>query len=290
MTQMPQGLVRWIGVWILALTTGSCTAWQYEILTCDPAASVDICNRLNTEDGINPTTACDGIWRCDQVTNTCQPSVRDQDRDGDLPIACGGTDCDDLDPQLNGLRKTCDCKQLLDPPTSCSVGTGACQNKGLWTCQGSTPKCDAVAGSPPNPPGWNTTQVSPTNPTWDWNCDGIIEESCTTTANQAGPKVPCAISHCPDETKNRVLAEMGKPSPNIDNICDQYCQSNAEPGKCKDAANVNTQFFINCFGSGDSPSDPDAQCGKLIIACKCTNFFGCFRELGSPKGGYVFCR
>lgn len=284
-------LRRPIVLLILVAMQAACTAWQYEVASCDPGASIDICNRLNTADGINPTTACSGIWRCDPNTNTCQPSVRDQDRDGDLPIECGGTDCDDLDPQLNGPRGTCDCQRLLNPPTGCTVGTGSCFSKGQWTCPSGAPKCDAQIKSPPAPPAWNTTEVSPSNPTWDWNCDGIIEESCALTDKVNGPKIPCTISHCSQPTKDRIQAEMAKPSPDIDLICDKYCQENGEFLRCKDGVGVTDDFLINCFGAGDSPAQPTGECGKIVIACRCVSAFAwCYRYPGTPKLGYVYCR
>jgi hypothetical protein len=59
----------------------------------------DPCDVLNQAD----PTSCTP-WQCDVATSTCVQKKRDDDHDGDPPVACGGGDCDDTDPQLNSLH------------------------------------------------------------------------------------------------------------------------------------------------------------------------------------------
>ncbi len=290
MSRKPFYEIGLITVISLAVSLSACTAWQYEIMNCDPSASIDICSRLNTEDGINPAMACSGIWRCDSASSTCQPTVRDQDRDGDLPIECGGTDCDDLNPQLNGAQRTCDCRLLQSSSTPCSIGVGACLSSGKWTCANEVATCDAPAKTPLPAPSWSSKPVSPEYLNWDWNCDGIIEENCALPENVNASKTPCVKSHCPAPVARRVSEEMMKPSPNIDAICSDYCESNNENGLCRASANVTAPFVMNCFGAGDLPAKPESECGALIVTCQCFAFFGCHRVSGAVKGGFVYCR
>lgn len=89
---------------------------NYTIATCDPAQpqATDECNRLNTD----PTTCTP--FQCDPATRHCVQKARDDDRDGDPSIACGGTDCDDNNPARSGkAREICDrldnnCNGLVD--------------------------------------------------------------------------------------------------------------------------------------------------------------------------------
>ena len=61
---------------------------DYDVAECDPAAktqSEDLCNRITPVDGCTP-------YQCDATSKRCVARTRDDDRDGDPPISCGGTE------------------------------------------------------------------------------------------------------------------------------------------------------------------------------------------------------
>lgn len=80
---------------------------DYPIESCavaDGATLIDDpCARLNVSlDG------CD-LYQCDTATGACESRARDFDRDGEADVACGGSDCDDLDPEVGAaLPEICD--------------------------------------------------------------------------------------------------------------------------------------------------------------------------------------
>jgi hypothetical protein len=89
---------------------------DYEIQSCDPGLpqSQDPCNRLSSSaDTCMP-------FQCDAATRHCVQRTRDDDRDGDPPMRCGGTDCDDANPAKSGKApEICDgadndCDGLVD--------------------------------------------------------------------------------------------------------------------------------------------------------------------------------
>ncbi len=102
----------------------------YDIQLCDPNVSPDkdTCRQLP------PPDAC-SAYKCDRVERRCITGVRDDDRDGDPPASCGGTDCDDADPKRSGVAKEAcdgvdnDCDNLVDdhgvltPKTAVTVQT-----------------------------------------------------------------------------------------------------------------------------------------------------------------------
>jgi hypothetical protein len=81
------------------------------------------CDELNAERNV-PSGACQR-YQCVQPERQCRLTARDQDGDGDAPVMCGGTDCDDTNDRRNGARaprplaETCDgldnnCNDVVD--------------------------------------------------------------------------------------------------------------------------------------------------------------------------------
>jgi len=91
---------------------------DYPVESCDVAATqkLDVCDRLNKGAA---TTSCMS-YQCDALSHRCLLRVRDDDRDGDAPMSCGGTDCDDEDASRSGKAKEIcdgvdnDCDGLVD--------------------------------------------------------------------------------------------------------------------------------------------------------------------------------
>jgi hypothetical protein len=94
---------------------GGCTftgLGDYDVTACTPGAKsqeTDVCDRLTPTDPCLP-------YQCDNATQRCVERLRDDDRDGDPPTACGGTDCNDhlatqsgiASEVCDGLANTCD--------------------------------------------------------------------------------------------------------------------------------------------------------------------------------------
>lgn len=81
------------------------------------------CDELNAERNV-PSGACQR-YQCVQPERQCRLTARDQDGDGDAPVMCGGSDCDDTNARRNGARaprplaETCDgldnnCNDVVD--------------------------------------------------------------------------------------------------------------------------------------------------------------------------------
>ena len=108
-------------IWSLSALVMTCCTFgslaDYEVATCNPghqSQSEDECDVLNHGN----TTAC-SPYQCDKTTSHCIQRVRDDDRDGNPPASCGGTDCDDHDPLNGGSVELCDgrdnnCNGLID--------------------------------------------------------------------------------------------------------------------------------------------------------------------------------
>ena len=95
------------------------------------------------------TDGCTTNERCDGTVAVCKHDVLDSDGDGNPPVKCGGTDCDDSNGLIGpGGTELCDgvdndCDGVIDDGASksCGVGrscvAGACAcNAGLMQCGG----------------------------------------------------------------------------------------------------------------------------------------------------------
>ncbi|AUX43681.1 uncharacterized protein SOCE26_051330 [Sorangium cellulosum] len=98
------------GVAVLAgvVMAASCTfggLGDYEIESCDPNVARledDVCNQFNDETTCSP-------YQCDRSERRCIRAPRDDDRDGDPSVTCGGGDCDDQNANVSSkLVETCD--------------------------------------------------------------------------------------------------------------------------------------------------------------------------------------
>jgi hypothetical protein len=103
---MMHSLRRWV-TWLLATGFAGCTFTglaDYDIPDCDPGAALkdDPCNALN-----QGNTTCQR-FQCN-AARRCALAVLDEDKDGDPPFSCGGTDCDDHDRTRSGkAAEICD--------------------------------------------------------------------------------------------------------------------------------------------------------------------------------------
>lgn len=244
------------------LICASCTAGNFDVAPCGPPPplnlGVDTCNR------INPDIHECNLYQCDPVSNSCKLSLRDYDRDGDPDVACGGTDCNDFDPQVNGLNKACGCKpELIGQP--CAVGIGYCQVKATYGCRTGTLYC--ADARPPLPGVDYMQQADPASGSWDWDCSGTIESGCRDAMG--------AIGTCPPVNCNPAIADFFSRQ-EYDSACNKYCSPfNSLSADC--ASNTHT---IVC----------DKGCGQPIVTCKCGfALSGCVRS-GAATVKYVQCK
>jgi hypothetical protein len=96
-----------MGVLVAVLGAPGCTFGglaDYAIDACEPSKTQasDICDRLNKDPATCTPYQCAASRHCVQTT-------RDDDRDGDPPTKCGGTDCDDANAARSGhAKEICD--------------------------------------------------------------------------------------------------------------------------------------------------------------------------------------
>ena len=242
---------------VAALGVAACTAGQYEIAYCDVSGNTQIsdsCRELNSDN--NGCT----LYQCNKGTGRCELRPRDFDRDGDPDSVCGGKDCDDNNPAVNGAGSgTCACS----PATlaqDCSRGVGACARKAKYECRNNTLSCPAVAGTPQD----YGSSPDPVNGSWDYNCDGTDSPACCyQNSNGSRLCVACDVAACDPNVASAISSN------NASGACNSYCSS-----KNKD----------NC-PPADSPQliRCRPECGSSIAICYCQWDNGLFGVGGSCK-------
>ena len=246
---------------IAAILTGiSCTAWNYEAESCDPSVNnltKDVCKRLNSS-----LNGC-MIFQCDGKTRECKLGPRDQDRDGDPDVACGGTDCNDFDPAISGgANGMCACSaSLLDMPCAVGAEGTACRKNGKYVCSNAHLTCSATAGNPDSQ--WKGNP-SPDNGSWDWNCDGSISKACSyLDRNNSRQNIEFFNDQCTESERQAILAMN-----NANTLCFDRFGSGAEI-----AGQINA---VACGGMCGSPAlICQAICDNGMLGdCYYVGFFG----------------
>jgi hypothetical protein len=185
------------------------------------------------------------LYQCDRATANCRLSPRDYDRDGDPDKTCGGTDCNDFDPTINGLNTTCHCMGDPSPPEACSVGSGICKRSSTYTCKSGQLYC-TQAGMP-DPAVTYMVQPDQVTNSWDWNCNGVLEAGCRDENTKK-------VTACPQPNCDAaVKATIGSDN-NV--ACQTFCSmiNGADPKCSKEVAN-----FAVC----------DNVCGHTVVTCRC---------------------
>lgn len=231
------------------LVGAGCTAGSYDIPECGVSGKTlvnDSCKALNSD-----LAACQ-LYQCDPASKQCQLKPRDYDLDGDPDTACGGTDCDDRNPAVNGqITRSCECSPEALAKT-CERGEGACRSKPTpYTCGNGQLTCPAVAGTPQ---GYGT-QPDPANGSWDLNCDALVKSACC-YQNANGTRIcddQCAVMDC---TKIAGLTDSIK-AKDPTGACDKYCASFPDPnGACPPE---NSPRAVRC----------SMDCGSDVLLCYC---------------------
>ena len=241
----------------------ACTAWQYDIETCDPSLGIVACQRLNVAEGIDVGQDCAMLWQCNKSTLMCEKSVKDVDQDGDVLPKCGGTDCNDNDSRYSGIAQSCGCNLAGQP---CKAGKGACVVDLTSTCIAGTLSCPEQNAPQFRDVGWHKEPFTGGSfSSWDWNCNGSGDTADNTEKNcafdYANQAAPCQPTTCGDPALQLVQASTNY-AKDAAAICDAFC-STQRPGSgtCPFfAAGPDTD--INCIH----------KCGAPLFRCRCSAF------------------
>lgn len=239
---------RWLLVYLgiasagLAELTG-CTAGQYDIADCSVSAQTllsDTCRELNAD-----PNGC-SLFQCNTGTGRCEQRPRDFDRDGDPDSACGGSDCDDNNPAINGMGAgKCACSPTSLSQT-CSKGVGACKREAQYVCKNNVLNCPATAAAPQD---WGNSP-DPVSKSWDRDCDEQVTSACCyTNSNGSRLCVSCDVLACSSAISAAVAGN------DATTACTEYCKTK-DKTTCPQAG---TPQFVRC----------QSDCGSNLAICYC---------------------
>lgn len=134
--------------------------------SCDPVAGCVAGIACASDEDCIDSNACTRNETCNSVSATCTFIILDNDGDGDPPRVCGGTDCDDSNPDVNAaMGELCgnliddDCDGIVDTDATMTsqpalrndeANCGSCGNvcMGATSCyQGSCVPCGGSPGA-----------------------------------------------------------------------------------------------------------------------------------------------
>ncbi len=252
--------------------------------TCQPGAAVT-CNDGNpctddscdVDDGCqyvnNDSNTCDDLNSC-TIDDHCQAGVctasvlRDRDTDGFVDEACGGTDCDDLDPGVHpGAEEICDfsdndCDGLLDQ-RPCPNQEGVCSGSLQQCVSGSWANCNYSSQ-----PGYEWYETACDNQ--DNDCDGCLDEGCPSYSD---PVVAVEVIPYSTEPGLRRISGNGQAGPTGAQLPNPLViQANDAAGNPR--PNVRVTFRVEpvdavCFGQGGTftPSNNHLDTINVKMVC-----------------------
>lgn len=237
----------------------ACTAWQYDVESCDPNLGLAACMRINVAKGIDITPNCAKIYQCNKTTLLCEQSVKDIDQDGDVLPECGGTDCNDNDARYSGIAQTCGCNLVGKP---CKAGKGACVVDLTTECRNGNLSCPEQQAPQYRDTAWHKEPFSGGAFTsWDWNCnqsgdsDENTEKNCA--YDLAGQALPCSQSACSEELQGLIGGSTNY-ARDVGAFCNWVC-TRTPPYTDFCRPFTSPAFDLNCIN----------RCGSPIIRCQC---------------------
>ena len=195
------------------------------------------------------------------VAGNCQYSPRDDDGDGSIALACGGGDCNDLNPEVfPGHPEVCtdaadnDCNGVADcsDPACKSAPLCGCQPK-LEDCKnGKDDDCDTVAdcndadcqGTPAC--GCTTDEKNRCADGFDDDCDGNIDCKDADCASDKNCICQGSFESCNDKTDNDcdLLVDCADPDCFGKSPC--VCQPPGSPEVCTGGLDEDCDKLIDC--------------------------------------------
>ncbi len=263
-----------------ACTTGDVCAGG----SCQPGSALD-CDDGNscTDDSCDPNLGCqhvnDDSNTCDDLDSctvddhcnagACTASVlRDRDSDGFVDDACGGTDCDDLDPAVHpGAEEICD---FSDNDCDGLVDQRPCPNQ-EGVCAGSLQQC--VSGS------WEACNYS-SQVGYQWyetacdgddnDCDGCLDEGCPSYSD---PVVAVEVIPYSTGPGLRRISGNGQAGP-VGSLLPNPLVVQVNDAAGNPRPNVEVTFAVEpvdgvCFGQGGTftPSDSHLHAINIKMVC-----------------------
>jgi len=222
---------------------GRCSGGQY----CDATLGCHAGNACAAAaDCMRPDTCV--TVRCNTTSATCEYAVLDHDLDGDPPIVCGGTDCNDASSAISGLTpEICDgvdqdCDTRID---EANATTSACGD--LSVCTGGTCRCGVehdlcLVSEPADPFGYRQECV-------DVQSD---PRACGSCDNACPDGIACVhgVCACPAATPD---------------ACNGACLDfRTDPQSCGTCANVCPDAIACVAGVCNCPAGTHA-CGAACV-------------------------
>lgn len=237
----------------------ACTAWQYDLESCDPNLGLAACMRINSAKGINISPACAEIYQCNKSSLLCELSIKDVDQDGDLPYECGGTDCNDNDASYSGINQTCGCNLTGKP---CKAGKGACITNLTTKCVDGTLYCPEQDAPLYRDTAWHKEPFTAGSfSSWDWNCNQSGDSNENSEKNCAydlsGQALPCTPTVCADDVTS-IIANSTDYAKDAAAVCGAVCRK-IQPYTDLCRAFTSPPFELNCIN----------KCGAPLYRCQC---------------------
>lgn len=259
--------------------------------SCDPTAGCVAGIACASHEDCADTNACTRNEACNPVSATCTFTILDNDLDGDPPRVCGGTDCDDSDPDVNAaMGEVCgnlvddDCDGIVDTDATvtsdpelrndegnCGSCGNVCTGSDTTCYQGSCIACGGSVGAA----------------CCDLECDA---NGCNYSGHYCGPQLRCEddggdgrCAACGTIGGPCCRSNNGAPPCGPNGICNSVadvCIACGAPGQtCCALANCNAGAACTSAPSGNLC----VSCGGANAPC-CTEGTACFGGVACNAG------
>ena len=252
--------------------------------------------------------ACKANILCDPAQSICTYEVLDKDGDGYPPVVCGGTDCDDSDPNVHpGAAETCDgkdddCNGKIDDGATCPGGMESCQ-AGVCVCPPGN-LCGGVCSNLTNdhdhcgscnnacPAAASCIASNCVRPANAADCNGVCvdlkndPQNCNACGSPCGPGYSCSNGSCTCSKSicNGACIDTSS-DPNNCGACNKFCPPGAT---CQQSSCVCGQGLELCAGQCTDPSSDPNNCGFCGKVCgvgqPCVNNVCQAQQLYFPSG------
>jgi hypothetical protein len=209
------------------------------------------------------------------VGGQCVFPLRDDDQDGAVASACGGADCNDLNPSVfPGAPENCtdgsdnDCNGVADcndpsctsaPLCGCTPAPESCQNGVDDDCDGTVDCLDAACQGTPVC-GCLTTEAGLCGNGFDDDCDGLIDCDDPTCASTPQCQCQATPEFCGDGQDNDCDLLVDCADPQCQGVFPCACQPPGSPEQCSDGVDNDCDTLPDCSDSQCLTSPACSQC------------------------------